>query len=98
MARPTLLEVHHALGVLDRAGMLQDMQIKRNNPSNLVSMGVIVDELNGKPKRKPRKQRRHKITEADLEFAEAKVGEDWSWTDIAKEIGCSPNTIAKRFD
>ena len=94
MAKPTLTEVYQALGVLERAGMLESMQMKRitypPNGNRLTATEVVaqVDAPNRK------KQKRRKMTEADIDMA-VMLHDDQGMTvaAIGREMGFSSTAI-----
>ena len=98
MSKPTLTEVYNALGVLERAGMLEKMQRKqtRITPDNHLTAMETVDTLN-KPIRKSRKKWR-KMTDKDIETAVAMYNVDNATAaEIASTLGFSASCIARNI-
>ena len=98
MSKPTLTEVYNALGVLERAGMLEKMQMKqtRITQKSLLTATETIDTLN-KPIRKSRKKWK-KMTDKDIETAVAMYNVDnASATEISNTLGFSVSTIIRNI-
>lgn len=93
MAKPTLTEVYQALGTLERAGMLEEMQMKRRIPgsSNRMTATETTNALN-KPVR--RKRKRRVMTEEDIDAAILLYNDQGMTAEaIGRELGFCGNSI-----
>ena len=91
MSKPTLTEVYNALGVLERAGMLEKMQMKQTRGS---STDRLTATETSKILDRPTKNKRHRMSKEQIDRAVVMYNDEKATiTEIARELGFSAPSI-----
>ena len=96
MSKPTLTEVYNALGVLERAGMLEKMQMKqtRITQNTHLTASETVAALD-----KPIRKKRRRMTKEDIgRSIKMYNDEGMSQAAIGNELGFSATCIARNME